>query len=255
MSPRRPLSVAVVCQDEEDRIRRCLESVRFADEIVVVDSGSRDRTLEIVREFTDRVHQREWRGWKDQKRWAAEQCSHEWTLTLDADEEVSGELARSIQAALSRRELGEEGFEISRLTFYQGRWIRRGGWYPDRKLRLYRRPAARFGGEDPHEVIEVEGEIGRLEGDLLHYTYRDLHHQARQLARYALVNAEARHRAGSRFRVVDLLLRPPFAFFKSYVLKLGFMEGLPGLLIAVMNGYYYTFLKYARLWELSREEK
>jgi len=249
---RRRLSVAIVCQDEEDRIRACLESVRFADEIVVVDSGSSDQTVEVVREYTELVHHREWKGWRDQKSWARDQCSSEWVLTLDADEVVTDDLRREIEEVLSREKIDCDGFTIPRLTSYQGRWIRRSGWYPDRKLRLYRKDAARFGGVDPHEVIEVDGKVGELVSDMHHYTYRDLHHQARQLARYATVNAEAKHQAGKRFRLAGLLFAPPYAFIKSYFFQLGLLDGMPGFLIAVMNGYY-TFLKYARLWELSRE--
>jgi glycosyltransferase involved in cell wall biosynthesis len=251
---RHPLSVAIVCQDEEDRIGAALASVAFADEIVVVDSGSRDRTLEIVKGYTDRVYAREWKGWKDQKSWAAAQCRHEWVLTLDADEVVSPELRAAIAAVLGRETIGENGFQVPRRTFYQGRWIRHCGWYPDHKLRLYRKEAAGFGGDDPHEVISVPAPVGTLTGDLLHYTYRDLRHQAQQLLRYALVNAEARYARGERFHLSGLIFGPLFAAFKSYLLQRGFQDGLPGLVISVMNGFY-TFLKYARLWELSRGVK
>lgn len=254
MDKPRPLSVALVCQDEEDRIRACLTSVSWASEIVVVDSGSRDRTLEIVKEYTDRIYHREWKGWKDQKQWAADQCKNEWVLTLDADEIVSEALAREIQAVLCQDEIPANGFTIPRRTFYQGRWILHSGWYPDRKLRLYRRAQARFEGDDPHEVIAVSGPPGELRGEFLHYTYRDFRHQASQLLRYAMVNAEAKFAQGHRARLLDLLFRPPFAAFKSYVLQAGFLDGMPGFLIGVMNGYY-TFMKYARLGELSREGK
>ncbi len=249
-----PLSVAIVCLNEEDRIKQCLESASFADEIVVVDSGSTDRTVEIAREYTGRVFHREWKGWKDQKRWAAEQCSHEWVLTLDADEVVSPELGESIRSVLKDPPTGVYGYTFARRTFYQGRWIRHAGWYPDRKLRLYKKSHASFSGEDPHEVIEINGGAGHLEGDLFHYTYRDFRHHASQLARYAAVNAEEKHKKGVRFKRRDLVLRPPFTFFKTYVLKLGFLDGMPGFVISVMNGYY-TFMKYARLWELDRERR
>lgn len=250
----RPLSVAIVCLNEEDRIEECLQSASFADEIVVVDSGSSDRTVEIARRFTDKVHRREWKGWKDQKAWAAAQCANDWVLTLDADETVSEELKSSILEALSRDEIKENGFTVARRTYYQGRWIRHSGWYPDFKLRLYRKGLAVFGGDDPHEVIEVPGTPGKLSGDLIHYTYRDFAHHASQITRYALVNAEARRRRGARAGVLDLLLRPPLAFLKLYLLKLGFLDGGPGLLIGIMNGYY-TFIKYARLRELSRGDR
>jgi glycosyltransferase involved in cell wall biosynthesis len=252
MGDRRPFSVAVVCRDEEDRIRACLESAGFADEIVVVDSGSTDRTMEIVKEFTDRAYHREWKGWRDQKSWAAQQCSHEWVLTLDADEAISPELKTEIEEVLSRERIIEQGFTIPRRTFYMGRWIRHTGWYPDRKLRLYKKEAAVFGGDDPHEEIEVPGEVGELSGDLLHHTYRDFRHHAQQIARYAMVNAEARHQRGARARLSDILFRPAFTVLKSYLLELGFLDGFPGFLISVMNGYY-TFMKYVRLREISRE--
>ncbi|MFO8057913.1 MAG: glycosyltransferase family 2 protein [bacterium] len=249
-----PLSVAVVCLNEEDRIKECLESAAFADEIVVVDSGSADRTVEITKDYTGRVFHREWQGWKDQKKWAADQCSHEWVLTLDADEVISPELKSSMQTALESPEPEVNGYTFSRRTFYQGRWIRHCGWYPDRKLRLYKKSQARFGGEDPHEVIRVTGKTGHLGGDLYHYTYRDLRHHASQLARYAAVNANVKHKKGVRFKTSDLVFRPPYTFFKTYILKLGVLDAMPGFIISVMNGYY-TFLKYARLWELGREKK
>ncbi|HUT55992.1 MAG TPA: glycosyltransferase family 2 protein [bacterium] len=252
MAAPRPLSVAIVCMDEEDRIGQCLSSVKFADEIVVVDSGSRDRTLEIAGRFTSVIHHREWKGWRDQKAWAAKRCKNEWVLTLDADEAVSGELQKEILELLARDEVRENGFTVPRRTHYLGRWVRHSGWYPDRKLRLYKKELAVFGGDDPHEVIEVPGPVGELHGDLIHYTYRDFRHHAAQITRYALVNAEARHQRGARAGVAALALRPPFAFLKLYVLKRGFLDGVPGLLIGVMNGWYYTFVKYARLWELSR---
>lgn len=251
---KKPLSVAIICQDEQDRIRDCLESVGFAQEIVVVDSGSKDRTVEIAGEYTDRVIFREWTGWRDQMEYSSNQCANEWVLRLDADEIVSEEMARQIKELLSRDEIIENGFSFPRLTSYQGRWIRHCGWYPDRVLRLYRKSKAVFGGDDPHVTIEVDGPVGELSADLLHYTYRDLRHHAERMVRYGVENAEARHERGVRFRISDLLLRPPYAFLKAYVLKRGFQDGMPGFLIGAMMGYY-TFLKYARLWEIQRENK
>lgn len=247
-----PVSVAVVCKDEEDRIESCLASAAaFADEIVVVDSGSADKTLEIARRFTDKIFSREWKGWRDQKKWAADQCRNEWVLTLDADEAVSDELREEIAAEFAAGPRAN-GYTMPRKTFYQGRWIRHSGWYPDRKLRLYKRGVARFGGDDPHEVIEVPDPVGHFNGDLIHHTYRDLRHQALQLVRYAWVNADARAARGKRFHLTDLIFRPGWAFFKSWVLQLGFLDGMPGFIIGVMVGYY-TFLKYARLWEMGRK--
>lgn len=243
------LSALVITLNEEKRLFACLSSVRFADEIVVVDSGSTDRTLEIARSFTSKVFHQDWLGMNGQKAFALGRASGEWILNLDADEAASSELQQEVPEILSRPRVEEAGFLIPRLTRYQGRWIRHSGWYPDHKLRLFRRVQGRFAGQDPHDEVKVDGSVGRLQGEILHYTYEDLAHQVSALSAYAWAAARAKQEAGERFRLHRLLLHPPGAFLRTYALQQGFRDGFPGFLIAGMNSYY-TFLKYARLWEL-----
>lgn len=245
------LSVIIVCMNEAKRIGACLESVSFADEIVVVDSGSTDETLEIARRFTERIFVRDWPGMTDQKNFALDKAGHEWVLNLDADEVVSPELGREIQDLLSGGGIKEDGFYIDRRTFFMGEWIRHSGWSPDYILRLFRRDKGRFTGGDPHSHVEVNGATAKLAGPLMHYTYEDISHQARAMTRWGLDAGVEKHKQGKKFRLFDLLFRPPFAFFKAYVIKRGFMDGMAGLVISVMNGYY-TWLKYLRMWELER---
>jgi len=243
------LSALVITLNEEKRLPACLESVRFADEIVVVDSGSTDRTLEIARGFTSKVFHQDWLGMNGQKAFALGKASGEWILNLDADEAASPRLKQEVQEIMSRPQVEEAGFLIPRLTHYQGRWIRHSGWYPDRKLRLFRRARGRFCGKDPHDEVKADGRVGRLAGEILHWTYEDLAHQVSALSAYAKAAARAKQEGGERFRLFRLLLHPPGAFLRTYVLQQGFRDGYPGFLIAGMNSYY-TFLKYARLWEL-----
>jgi len=248
------LSALVITMNEEKRLPACLESVRFADEIIVVDSGSTDRTLEIAGRFTPKVFHQDWLGMNGQKAFALAKASGDWVFNLDADETASPRLQAEVQEIIARQETASAGFLIPRLTFYQGRPIRHSGWYPDRKLRLFRRELGRWAGQDPHDQVEVQGTVGELSGELFHYTYEDLAHQTSALSQYAWDVAKAKQKAGERFRLHRLLLHPPGAFLRTYLLKQGFRDGLPGLLIAGLNGYY-TFLKYARLWEMDRSER
>jgi glycosyltransferase involved in cell wall biosynthesis len=276
------VSACIICFDEEPNIRACLESVRFCDEIVVVDSGSRDRTREIAREFTDRVVERAWPGHIEQKNFAIDAAKNDWVFSIDADERVTDELRRSIEAVLAEDPPRSPGYELARRTWHLGRFIRRGGWYPDRKVRLFDRRRGRWGGVNPHDHVQLDGRPGRLAGDLLHYSYRDLRHQIDTVNSFTSIAAKEllrkqervegagpegqllrkQERVGEaqgpegpesakRGRVAALprmLLHPPAAFFRSYVLKLGFLEGVPGLILAVVAAFY-SFAKYAKLWE------
>jgi glycosyltransferase involved in cell wall biosynthesis len=231
--------------NEADRIGECLRSADFADEWIVVDSHSTDATREIAAAFGARVIERDWAGWVEQKNFAVEQASHDWVLCLDADERLSPELRRSIEAALERDD-DAAGFEFARLTRYMGRWIRHGGWYPDRKLRLFRRDAGRFEGRNPHDRVRVNGRVERLAGDILHDPFRSLSDHIRTIDRYTTVAAEEKHARGVRASLVDLTLRPWGKFVRMYLLKRGLFDGLPGFVVAV-TGAFYVFLKYAKL--------
>ncbi len=251
MSERTRLSVCIVAMDEEDRLGDCLRSVDFADEWIVVDSHSSDGTRELAASMGARVIERDWPGHVEQKNFALDQAEHEWVLCLDADERVSPELRESILAALASPT--SDGFEICRRTWYLGRWIRHGGWYPDRNLRLFRRGKGRWGGTNPHDHMYVQGTVARLSGDLLHYSYRSLSDHLRIIDSYTSIAAREKHARGKRASVIDLTLRPLWKLLRMYVLKAGFLDGVAGVVVAVM-GSYYVFLKYAKLREMGAVE-
>jgi glycosyltransferase involved in cell wall biosynthesis len=248
------VSALVVCFNEEERIQDCLESVRWCDEVIVVDSFSTDRTPEICRRYTDRFIQRPWAGYRDQKAYAHSQATKDWVLLVDADERISAELQTEILDALSRQSTTYAGYSMPRLVYYLGRWWKRGGWYPDYGVRLFKRDRATWGGSDPHEKILVDGRVGRLHHPLLHYSYRNIEDHMLRINRYTSLSSEELKKAGERWRLTDALLRPAGRFFLSYIVKRGFMEGFAGFYVAV-TAAVYVFLKYAKLWELELEEK
>ncbi len=245
------LSVTIITLNEESALPACLDSVRWADEVVVVDSGSTDRTSEIARAAGARFVPHAWEGHVRQKQFALEQASGDWILCLDADEQVSPELKAEIEATLRAPADGTDGFSMPRHTFYLGRWIDHGGWYPDRKVRLVRRGRARWTGVDPHDRLETDGRVGELSGEIHHATYRDLAHQLRTIQSFSDIAVREWRKEGRGFCLARLLFHPPAKFLACYVWKLGFLDGLPGFLIAA-NSAYYVFLKHAKLWEATR---
>lgn len=248
---RAPLTVCMLACDEERALERALASVAFADEVVVVvDAKSRDGSEAVARRFGARVEVRAYAGDVLQKSFALSLARHDWALVLDPDEVVTPELAREIEAALARP--GVAGYELNRATHHLGRWIRHGDFFPDWKLRLVRRAHARYVGRDPHGRVEVDGRVERLAGELWHYSYRDLADQIARIQFFSDEAAAALVREGARFRLRDLVLRPPARFLRSYFLKRGFLDGVPGFVIAVASGFY-VFLKYAKLWEQTRD--
>ena len=254
MSAERPrVSAIIVCFNEEGNIRACLESVRWCDETVVVDSRSTDRTLDIVREFTDRIFVREWPGYREQKQFALDQARYEWVLNVDADERVSPELRSELQRELASGDPRIVGYWIPRLVYYLGRWWYRGGWFPDYRLRFFRRERAKWGGVNPHEKVIVAGPTKRLSGRLLHFTYRDTSQHMTTVNRLTDISAQElrrRGRSGSRW---DLSVRPAWRFFRSWIVDRGVLEGWPGLFVAA-TGAFYVYLKYAKALELERAE-
>ena len=248
------VSAIVVCFNEEKNIGDCLESLRWCDEIVVVDSFSTDRTVEIARQYTDRVIQRPWAGYRDQKAFAHSQTTKQWVILVDSDERVTPELRDEIQRALDGDGGRYMGYAVPRLVFYLGRWWRRGGWYPDYDVRLFRRDKATWGGADPHEKILVDGAVRRLKHPLHHFSYRNIDDHMQRINRFTSISSRELRKEGGRWRLADALLRPAFRFFRSYILKRGFMDGFAGFYVAV-TAAVYVFLKYAKLWEIERDEK
>lgn len=244
------LSVTIITRDEATDIAAALESVRWADEIVVIDSGSTDDTAAIARRYTDRVCVREWPGYAAQKNVAASLASHDWILSIDADERVTPELAQEIRALLGS-EPSAAAFRLPRVTYHLGRWIRSTDWYPDYQPRLYHKTRARWTGVYVHETVSADGTVGTLRHELQHYAYRDISDHLETIGRYTSLAARQMHEQGRRAGLLHLAAHPPFAFLRNYLAKGGFREGSVGFVISLMNAYY-VFLKFAKLWELQR---
>lgn len=248
------VSAIVVCFNEEQNIADCLESLTWCDEIVVVDAFSTDRTVEICRRYTDRVIQREWAGYRDQKAFAHSQATRAWVLLVDADERVTPELKDEIRESLLKDRDTYAGYAVPRLVYYLKHWWRRGGWYPDYDVRLFRRDRATWGGMDPHEKILVDGKVRRLQHPLHHFSYRDISDHIQRINRFTTISARELEQNGRGWYVTDVLFRPALRFFYSYIYKRGFMDGFAGFHVAV-TAAVYVFLKYAKLWELKLGEK
>jgi len=249
------ISACVITFNEEHKIWRCLQSLTWCDEIIVVDSFSTDRTVEICREFTDRVYQREWLGYVGQRNTVREMAQHPWILFLDADEEVSPGLREEIRAEFERGHGATIGYEFPRQVYYLGRWIRHGEWYPDLKLRLFRKDCGRTEGQEPHDKVVVNGPIKQLRNAIWHYTYDDMRDHFETLNRFSTITAQQKFMQGSRFRWSDLLFRPPLRFLRGYFFRAGFLDGIHGFIIACACAYG-AYMKYAKLWELTlRQQK
>jgi len=248
---RERLSVVVVTQNEEARIRACLESASWADELIVVDAESSDKTPTIARELTDLVFVRPWPGFAAQKNFGLEQARGDWVLSLDADEIVSSPLRQQIAAILAGG--GEHaGYAIPRRNVFWGRWIRHGGLYPDWQLRLFRRGRGRFASRVVHESVTVDGSVGRLTGHLEHRSYRDVADFLERADRYSTLAADEWLAAGRRARpLVDLVLRPVGRFLTMYVARAGFLDGWRGFLLAVLYAYY-VLMRSAKVWERTK---
>jgi len=242
-----PVSVAIITLNEERNLRACLESVKWAEEVVVCDSGSVDRTLAIAAEYGARTFQDPWRGFSAHKNLALERCTQPWILVLDADERVSPKLQAEIEAVV-RAGGAFDGYSLARKNFFLGAWIRHWGWYPDRSIRLIHRGRGHFLPRAVHEAVEVNGPVGTLQHPLEHYTYGSVGEYLRRMDRYASLASEELFAAGCRTRVGDLTLRPVWTFLRMYLLQQGFLDGWRGLILA---GLYacYTLAKYAYLWE------
>jgi hypothetical protein len=244
------VTCTIVCQDEAAQIAHALDSVIWCDEVVVVDGGSRDATPEIARRYSARVLHHAWPGYRAQKQFALEAATGEWVLNLDADERVSDELAVEIRRALAVVPDDVDGFAIPRLVAYLGRWWYHGGWYPRPVVRLVRRTRTTWGGVDPHDRAEVPGRVRRLRAPIFHYTYDDVNDHLRSVSKLTAV-AAAQVPAGRRVGAGRLVFEPAWRFFRAYVLRQGFREGLPGFFVAATDAFYVA-LRWARVWDRER---
>jgi glycosyltransferase involved in cell wall biosynthesis len=247
---KQPLSVIVPTFNEERHVGACLESVKWADEIVVVDSFSTDRTLEIARPLATRVLQHEYINSAAQKNWTIPQAAHPWILVVDADERVSAPLADEIREVMQRGP-AHDGYVIRRLNHFHGKPIRHGGWGRDRVLRLFNRDRGRYQEKNVHAEVEIDGVVSELKHPLLHDTFRGFGDYLRKIDRYTRWGAEDLHRRGRRATALDMTARPAWRFMKRYVIQGGFLDGTEGLMISGLD-MYSVFLKYAKLWEMDR---
>ena len=250
------LSVVIITLNEERNLARCLASVQpLADEILVVDSGSADRTTEIAGSFGARIIVQPFLGHIEQKNFAASQASYNWVLSLDADEALTPELEQSIRQALSNP--GFDAYKMNRLTNYCGKWVRHSGWYPDRKARLWNRDKGRWGGQNPHDKWELDAPgttYGKLKGDLLHYSYYTISEHLKQIEKFSEIAAQASVRAGKDCSVFKVFFGGLWKFVHSYFIKLGFLDGYTGLLVCSFSAWS-SFAKYAKIHQYNRQKK
>ncbi|MEM7516271.1 MAG: glycosyltransferase family 2 protein [Planctomycetota bacterium] len=246
------ISGCIIAMNEEDRIGDCLDSLAFCDEVVVVDSHSTDRTREVAAERGARVIERDWPGHVKQKEFTIRQAENDWVLCVDADERISPELRQEIEALRDQGFPDHTGWRMPRCSRYLGIWVRRGTWYPDKQLRLFDRRRGYWGGHDPHDRVELEGEIGSLSGDLMHLPYRKFSEHLQTIDKYTTTMAQGLYDRGKRARFSDLWLRPATRFFRFYILKAGFLLGWRGLLLACLAAHYGR-MKYAKLYVLQTE--
>jgi glycosyltransferase involved in cell wall biosynthesis len=242
------ISATLITFNEEANIAGALESLVWADEIVVVDSGSTDATLEICRGYGAATHIRPWTGYVDQKNYAVETAANDWVFSLDADERVSPELKQEIAGLLGGGPR-QAGYRIPRVACFMGRWIRHGDWYPDFQLRFFDRRHGRWHGGRVHESVRLDQEPGFLHGEIHHFTYRDLSAYLRRLESYSTLAAADYRERGKISTPLRMLLNPTATFIKAYFMKRGFLDGTPGFVVAVM-GAVSVFFKYAKLYEL-----
>lgn len=244
------LSVTVITRNEEEQLRACLASVAWADELVVVDAESDDKTVAIARDFTDAVIVRPWPGFAAQKNFALERAHGDWTLSLDADETVSAALRAEVEGVLGGGH-HTEGYAVPRRNIIWGRWIRHGGFYPDWQVRLFRRGRGRFVDRAVHESVVVEGRVGRLAGHLEHRSFRDVADFISRHNRYSTLAAEALVAQGARGRALEVLTRPLGRFLAMYVVRGGFLDGWRGFLLAALYAYYVG-MRAAKVLEKTR---
>jgi glycosyltransferase involved in cell wall biosynthesis len=245
------VSVTIITKNEAAQIAGAIESVAWADEVVVVDAESTDDTIAIAARYPVRVVQRPWPGYVGQKNFAASIAANDWILSLDADERVPPALANEIRARLDTPD--HAAYRIPRVTWHLGRWLRSTDWYPDHQLRLYDRRAAEWTGRYVHEAVTVRGSVGQLQNELQHFAFDGIADHLETIDRYTTLAARQMREEGRRSGVLQIAGHPPLAFLRNYLLRGGARDGLVGLIVSAMNSYY-VFLKFAKLWELQRSE-
>lgn len=249
-----PLSVAIITLNEEERLPECLASLADVDEVVVVDSGSQDKTLEIAKNYGAKVLKKDWCGFGPQKQFAIDQCTNEWILILDADERLPAETFGEITDTIQKPAF--DTYKIPRKNYFSGRWIRGMGWWPDKVLRLFRKNKGYMSNHLVHESVLVDGETGSLSKPIIHLTNRNLHQTLEKINLYSSIGAEELYAQGARSSTAKALLRGSWAFFYNYFFRLGLLDGPQGLIIAVSDGVtkFFKYTKLQELWAKSKED-
>ncbi len=247
------LSVVIITKDEEVNIQTCLESVNWASEIVIVDSGSKDRTLEICKRYTDRIFEIKWEGYGKNKNFGLEQAKSEWVFSIDADEQVSIELKEQILTVLSSEKIEFDGFYIPRRFYFLGRWLKFGGCYPDYQLRLFRRGKGYFTSELLHESVKLDGCAGYLKFPIKHYSYSSIKEYFERFNLYTSLGAQRWYERGKKFSLFSFF-RLPIEFIYLGFIRLGFLDGYRGLFYALFSSFS-SFVKYVKLWEIEKRKK
>jgi glycosyltransferase involved in cell wall biosynthesis len=246
-----PLSIAIITKNEEENILSCLQSVSFAGQIVIVDSGSTDKTLEIAAAFGCEISSEGWRGFGPQKQSAIDKCREPWILVLDADERIPADTSDIIKKIVTDPQVKETGFSFPRKNYFQGRWIKHAGWWPDRIVRLFRKEAGRMTTAIVHESVEVQGMVRALDVAIDHYTESRLSKIIQKIDKYSTLGAEAAFGEGKRSSTGGAFMRALFTFIQDYFFRLGILDGMPGLTLAVTDSIN-KFFKYAKLSELNK---
>jgi glycosyltransferase involved in cell wall biosynthesis len=246
-----PLSIAIITKNEEENLGACLRSVAFADQIVVVDSGSTDATLRIAAEFGCEIYHEIWQGFGPQKQSAIDRCRKSWVLVLDADERIPQETADCVKKIVTALHVREAGFSFPRKNYFQDRWVKHAGWWPDRVIRLFRKEAGRMTKATVHEAVEVTGQVGTLDVPIEHFTESRLSSIIQKIDRYSTLGAQEAFQEGKKANIFSSFGRAFLTFIQDYFLRLGILDGRPGLTLAVTDSIN-KFFKYAKLSELHR---
>jgi glycosyltransferase involved in cell wall biosynthesis len=248
---REQISVTIITYNEEENIRACLESITWADEIIVVDSGSNDETVAICREYTDQVFFNQWEGMKEQKAFAVNKASHAWIFSLDADERIPEELKKFIEKELQNPK--HDGYRFPRQNYFLGKWLKHGGWYPDHVLRLFRKDKGHFGGINPHDKVIIEsGKVATIGTPIVHITYKSLSQYIHKQNLYSSISAQEKVKTGEAGKISPfmIVLKTAEKFVEVYIIKRGFLDGFHGL-IAAIGATCAAFFKHAKIWELT----
>ena len=254
MSTKLPLSISVVAKNEERNLQRCLKSIgEIAREIVLIHNDCTDGTVQVAESFEARCIEHSWEGFVEQKNFALSQCSQEWILCLDADESLSDELRESIINFLSlpNKDISCSGASFNRCSYFLGKWIKHGDWYPDKKVRLLRKGKAIWAGENPHGILKLDGRSTSLRGDLQHFSYECLRQIPEKALHYSDVFLQTHGTNSAKASCLAAFARPLWRFLRAYILRLGFLDGYAGFFIAFSTAYE-TMLKHGRLWELNQ---